>query len=89
MVLDPQERLLPRIAIPAPQYTSGNEASDYRSCAIHADYGLLHVENQAGIPRSGGNYLDRIQIESLQRYHVKKLQNLGFAVRIEPSIVVP
>lgn len=37
----------------------------------------------------GGNYLDRIQKESLQRYHVKKLQNLGFTVSIEPSVVVP
>jgi transposase len=36
-----------------------------------------------------GNYLDRIQKESLQRYHVKKLQNLGFTVSIEPSVVVP
>ncbi len=32
------------------------------------------------------NYLDRLHKLSLQRYHVKRLQNLGFAIALQRAL---
>jgi transposase len=49
--------------------------------------GYHMLRTNQGYRELGANYLDHIHKESLQRYHVKRLQNLGFAVRLEPAVV--
>ena len=46
--------------------------------------GYHMLKTNQGYRELGGDYLDRIHKESLQRYHVKRLQNLGFAVTLDP-----
>jgi transposase len=47
--------------------------------------GYHMLKTNQGYCELGANYLDRLHKESLQRYHVKRLQSLGFAVRLEPA----
>jgi hypothetical protein len=49
------------------------------------EIGYHMLKTNQGYRELGGNYLDRIHKESLQRYHVKRLQNLGFAVTLDPG----
>jgi transposase len=48
--------------------------------------GYHMLKTNQGYRELGANYLDRIHKESLQRYHVRRLQNLGFAVTLEPTL---
>ena len=49
--------------------------------------GYHMLKTNQGYRELGGDYLDRIHKENLQRYHVKRLQNLGFAVTLAPALV--
>jgi transposase len=47
--------------------------------------GYHMLKTDKGYNELGGNYLDLINREQLQRYFVKRLQRLGLKVEVEPA----
>lgn len=48
--------------------------------------GYHMLRTNQGYRELGANYLDQLHKDSLQRYHVKRLQNLGYAVTLQPAV---
>jgi transposase len=42
------------------------------------------LKNDVSYQELGANYLDKLDFSMIQRHHVKRLENLGFKVTIEP-----
>jgi len=47
--------------------------------------GYHMLRTNQGYCELGANYLDQLHKDNLRRYHTKRLQNLGFAVTLEPA----
>jgi len=78
-----QEHLLV-LAVQTLSREARQEKSHHRGGTSPHSHWLSLAENHSNYDDLGGNYFDRIHSDGLKRYLVKRLQQLGHKINLEP-----